>query len=95
MTKYVTYMSVTLHTDSATPTEIACVLKEHGWTPVYGPYDFSYSWTKDLNTADGTFENEFCTTIDDVHCKLAALNVWYNLRTFERGTENFTTITAR
>ena len=44
MTKYRTYMSVTVHSEGASPSEITDVMKELGWEPVYGAYDFVYTW---------------------------------------------------
>ena len=44
MTKYVTYMSVYHHSEGASPEEVYYTLKDLGWKPVYGAWDFAYDW---------------------------------------------------
>ncbi len=94
MTKYTTYMSVTFHSKSARPTEITNILKEYGWKPTYGDYDYAYTWEKDINETEETTK-EFWKHVDTVHDKLTELDVWYNLRTYEYGKEGFTTVYCR
>ena len=92
MTKYVTYMSITLHSGGATPSEIARVMEELGWKPIFGACDFAYAWDKDLSK-EGNFE-KYCENINAVHDKLGHLNLSYNLQTFKKGKEGFTIITC-
>ena len=94
MTKYKTYMSVTFHSGSAQPSEITNVLREYGWKPVYGSYDYVYEWEKDFTETEEAQE-EYWEHITNVHHRLKPLNVWYNLRTYEYGKEDFTTIYCR
>ena len=90
MTEYRTYMSVTLHSEGAKLSDITRVMEELGWKPVYGAYDFAYEWDKKL-VDEGNFE-EYCKNINTVHDSLSGLNVSFNIRTFEQGKEEFTTI---
>ncbi len=90
MAKYVTYMSVTLHPDGANPTEITRVLRNLGWKPVYGGYDYAYEWDKELTVGQENFD-KYCDQINTMHTSLKNMDVTYNLRTFEHGKEEFTT----
>ena len=71
MTKFVTYMSVTLHSNGAAPSEITRVMKGLGWKPLYGASDFAYTWNEDLKE-NGTFE-KYCDIINIVHDRLKIL----------------------
>src|SRR3989304_4832170 len=46
---YVTYLEVSLNPKSAAPTEIVSSLKNLGWKPVFGQYDFAYAWEANWN----------------------------------------------
>ena len=81
-------MSVTLHSEGATPSEITNVMKTLGWTPVYGAYDYSYAWDESWGNKGENFD-EYCEYINTVHNKLKGLNVSYKLWTTEHGKEDF------
>jgi len=49
MPTYVTYLEVSLNPKSAAPTEIVSSLKNLGWKPVFGQYDFAYAWEANWN----------------------------------------------
>ena len=87
-------MSVTLNSGGVIPTEITKVLREFGWKPIYGGYDYAYQWDKDIYENQ---ENEkyFWNHINNTHNTLKPLNVYYNLRTYEHGKEGFTPIYCR
>ena len=83
-----TYMKVTLNSEGATPTEVTKTLKEYGWTPILGPYDYWYHWTKEYNVDDIEVES-FLPNFDTVHRTLRGMNVQYSLVTYKKGTEDF------
>ena len=87
MTKYRTYMSVNIHSEGASPKEVYDALKDLGWKPVYGAYDFAFTWNDEWG--DGNNFDEYCEYINSVHGKLKGLNVSYNLWTTEYGKEDF------
>ena len=88
MTGYITYMEVSVHSEGTTPTEITNTLKQHGWTPIYGRYDYAYKW--DANWGNkGTNMFEYFEHINKVHEVLKGHNVNYSLRTYEQGKEDF------
>ena len=91
MTKYVTYMSVTHHSEGASPKEVYSVLRELGWKPVYGAYDFAYVWDENWGDKTQNFE-EYCEYINSIHDKLKGLNVYYNLWTTEYGKEDYSVV---
>jgi hypothetical protein len=88
MTKYVTYMSVYHNSEGASPREVWDTLKDLGWKPVYGKYDFAYEWEDNWGKKSSNFD-EYATYIADVHNKLRGLKVYYNLWTSEYGKEDF------
>jgi hypothetical protein len=88
MTKYVTYMSVYHHSEGASPEEVYYTMKDLGWKPVYGAWDFAYDWTENWGEKSSNFE-EYAKYIADVHNKLKGLNVYYNLWTTEYGKEDY------
>ncbi len=86
MPKYITYMSVILHSQGASPSELIKIMKSHGWKPMFGGYDFIYEWDIDIKWTGGSFE--FFCELNDIHEKLKNMNVSYTLKTFERGKTN-------
>jgi hypothetical protein len=82
-------MSVTIHSEGASPREVYDVLKELGWKPVYGAWDFAYTWDDNWGDKSENFE-EYAEYINNVHNKLKGLNVNYNLWTSESGKEDYT-----
>jgi hypothetical protein len=88
MTKYITYMSVYHHSEGASPEEVYNKLKDLGWKPVYGAYDFAYEWDEQWGEKSNNFE-EYAKYIAEVHNKLKGLNVYYNLWTTEYGKEDY------
>ena len=85
MTQYVTYLQVVLNPDSSSPGEIAHELKNQGWQPVWGTYDFAWSWNPTWTAKDN---NEYWDKINLAHTTLKKLNVSCSFRTFEKGREN-------
>ena len=88
MTGYVTYMDVSFSSDGATPTELTETLKQFGWKPCYGRYDYIYEWGPNWGTKETNIQ-EFFDYINKVHEVLKNYKVYYSLRTYEKGKENF------
>ena len=88
--KYTTYMRVTLNSEGATPTEVTTVLKNLGWVPIIGPYDYCYKWTEITPFTDTSGIEPDLPNFDKVHQTLRGRNVQYSLVTYEYGTEDFT-----
>ena len=86
--KYVSYLSVNLYSEGATPKEVTEKLKDMGWEVMYGPYDYKYNWDE---TESEQYDNiyEFLTKLETVHYTLKGLNVYYKVVTYESGKENF------
>ena len=86
--QYVSYLSINLNSEGATPSEITEKLKEMGWEVMYGPYDYKYTWNE---TESKNYDNiyEFLTKLEYVHRTLKGLNVYYKVVTYESGKENF------
>jgi hypothetical protein len=96
MPTYVTYLELSLNPNSAAPTEIVSALKGLGWRPVYGQYDFAWSWDAKWNGNGGHGDggnpnaNEaFWNQINEAHKVLQRLNVTWSFRTYEQGREDF------
>jgi hypothetical protein len=88
MTKYRTYMSVTLHSEGASASEVTDAMKKLGWVPVYGMYDYAYTWDDEWGNKGEDFD-EYTAFLNSVHSNLKGLNVSYNLWTTEYGKEDF------
>lgn len=86
--KYVSYLSVNLYSEGATPTEITEKLKGMGWEVMYGPYDYKYTWDE---TESENYDNiyGFLSKLETLHKTLKGLNVYYKVVTYESGKENF------
>ena len=87
MPKYITYMSVFFHSRGASPSELAIIMKNLGWKPVYGDYDFAYEWDTDLTRRKESFEFYF-EHINNMHDRFENMNVAYTLNTFEQGKKD-------
>jgi hypothetical protein len=85
---WITYMEVSMYSEGATPTELTHKLKEHGWHPVYGRYDFAYKWDQNWGNKETNIQ-EFLDYINTWHELLKGYNVHYSLRTYEEGKEDF------
>jgi hypothetical protein len=87
--KYVSYITVNLNSEGATPTEVTDKLKGMGWEVTYGPYDYKYSWTE---TENENYDNiyDFLTKLENIHNTLKGLNVYYKVVTYEEGKETWT-----
>jgi len=104
MPTYVTYLEVSLNPNSAAPSKIVNNLKRLGWNPVYGQYDFAYTWDNTWNwnykgNGNGGKKTtaarrnggnkKFWTHINKAHKVLQDLNVTWCFRTYEKGREDF------
>jgi len=85
---WITYMEVSLSSEGVTPTELTSRLREHGWKPVYGRYDFAYKWEQNWGNKHSNIQ-EFLEFINQWHQILKGYNVHYSLRTYEEGKEDF------
>jgi len=85
---WVTYMEVSMNSEGATPAELTNTLKKHGWTPIYGRYDYAYRWDQNWGNKDRNIQ-EFFDFINQVHEVLRGYKVHYSLRTYEQGKEDF------
>jgi hypothetical protein len=81
-------MEVSMYSEGSTPTELTHKLKEHGWHPVYGRYDFAYKWDQNWGNKETNIQ-EFLDYINTWHEVLKGYNVHYSLRTYEEGKEDF------
>lgn len=88
MPGWITYMEVSMYSEGATPTELTHKLKEHGWHPVYGRYDFAYKWDQNWGNKETNIQ-EFLDYINTWHEVLKGYNIHYSLRTYEEGKEDF------
>ena len=88
MPGYITYMEVSMHSEGVPPWELTSKLKEHGWKPVYGRYDFAWHWKENWGSKDQNWK-EYFDWLNEVHQLLKGHNVHYSLRTYEQGKENF------
>lgn len=86
MPEYVTYLEVSLRSESGNPSDMTRELANCGWKPVWGRYDYAFAWTSGTPTER---DNEYWQKIEELHNVLRKYNVGYALRTFERGTEDF------
>lgn len=86
--KYVSYLTVNLNSEGATPTEVTQKLKDMGWEAMYGPYDYKYTWD---DTENNNYDNiyEFLTKLENVHNTLKGLKVYYKVVTYESGKETW------
>ena len=90
MPTFVTYLELSLNPNSAPPSDIVTALKGLGWKPVFGRYDFAYSWQAGGNGNGGNGGNPgFWTQINEAHRVLQGLHVTWSFRTFEQGREDF------
>ena len=101
MPTFVTYLELRMNPNSAPPTDIVNALKGLGWRPVYGQYDFAWSWEAKWNgnggEGDGGHGNggngggnhDFWSQINEAHKVLQRLNVTWSFRTYEQGREDF------
>ncbi len=85
---YTTYMKVNFTPGGLTPGEITNILREHGWKPVYGAFDFAYKWEGNWGNKDTNIQ-EFLDFINTTHAALVGSDVTYSLCTCEHGKENF------
>jgi hypothetical protein len=81
-------MEVRLHSDGVTPTELTHALAQYGWKPIYGRYDYAYTWNDNWGNKDHNM-TEYFDHMNKVHQVLKGYNVWYSLRTYEAGKEHF------
>ncbi|UCG69496.1 MAG: hypothetical protein JSV09_00280 [Thermoplasmata archaeon] len=88
MPGWITYMEVSMYSEGATPWELTNKLKEHGWKPVYGRYDYAYKWDQNWGNKDHNIQ-EFLEFINTWHEIMKGYNVHYSLRTYEEGKEDF------
>ncbi len=88
MTAWITYMEVSMNSEGVSPKELTNTLKQYGWTPVYGRYDYAYRWDDNWGNKDHNIQ-EYFDHMNKVHQVLKGFNVWYSLRTYETGKENF------
>ncbi|MCK4454913.1 MAG: hypothetical protein KAU99_01050 [Thermoplasmata archaeon] len=87
MSGYVTYVEVRLSPSSDQPEHLTTELKDKGWKPVWGRYDYAYYWDEAWNWQN---EEDYWKKIHELHDVLRRYNVHYSLRTYERGKEDFT-----
>jgi len=92
MTKWTTYMGITLNTNGATPVEVNNKLVEMGWTPVYGDYDYKHEWATENWGNKGKDINEFITHVTNLHNTLKGMDICYCVRTYKEGTYTPTTV---
>ena len=85
---YTTYMKVNFHPTGQTPKDITSILKNHGWHPVYGNYDYAYNWEDNWGTNDTNIQG-FLDFINKTHVALKGSDVIYSVYTYEHGKENF------
>ena len=81
-------MEVSMNSEGVTPKELTEKLKEWGWTPVYGRYDYAYKWNGDWGDKDHNFQ-EYADFVNQWHELLKGYNVQYSLRTYQEGKEDF------
>jgi hypothetical protein len=78
---WITYMEVSLSSEGVKPTELTSRLREHGWRPVYGRYDYAYKWDQNWGHKDSNIQ-EFFEFINKWHEILKGYNVHYYLIIF-------------
>jgi hypothetical protein len=81
-------MEVTLYSEGIKPWELTQKLKEFGWYPIYGRYDYAYRWEDNWGNKDHDIY-EYMEHMNKIHDVLRGYNVHYSLRTYEQGKENF------
>jgi hypothetical protein len=81
-------MKVNFHPKGPTPKDITNILKNHGWKPVYGSFDFAYHW-EDKWGANDTNIQTFLEFINKTHEALKGSEAFYSFSTYEHGKENF------
>jgi hypothetical protein len=84
MPECVTYLEVTLNGESGAPWDLTKELKDQGWEPVWGKYDYAYRWN-----GHEWDEESYWNWVNKLHNTLRKHNVWYSLSTYEAGKENF------
>ena len=88
MPGYITYMKITLNPTGASPREITDILRNYGWKPVYGTYDYAYTWGPNWGSKDTNIQ-EFFEHTNKTHEALKGCHVNYSLYTYEQGKEDF------
>lgn len=88
MPDYTTYMEVSLNSEGSPPADVTTALKQLGWKPCYGQYDYAFKWGSNWGDNDNNIDNYF-DYMNKVHNILKGHHVNYSLRTFESGKENF------
>ena len=81
-------MKVNFTLGGLTPGEITNILRQHGWKPVYGTFDFAYNWEDNWGNKDTNIQ-EFLDFINNTHAALIGSEVTYSLCICEHGKENF------
>jgi hypothetical protein len=70
-----TYLRVTFHSEGAKPTEVADKLREFGFVPTQGNYDFVYDWNGSAN------RDQLLDLCDEVARLLRGYQVLYEIET--------------
>jgi hypothetical protein len=70
-----TYLRVTFHSEGAKPTEVADKLREFGFAPTQGNYDFVYDWNGSAN------RDQLLDLCDEVSRLLRGYQVLYEIET--------------
>jgi len=92
MPNFVTYLSLEMNPNSATPNEIVNKLTKLGWTPVFGDWDFAWNWgTKWQPNGHPTTTNGgntfYWRNINKTYKVLQGLKVDFSFRTYQKGKE--------
>jgi len=85
MANWVTYLSIEMNPNSARPAAIVGKLTKLGWKPVWGEFDFAWTWGSKWhpNGKNAYYWN----TIQKAHKTLQALRVDFSFRTYQKGKE--------
>ncbi|MGB9636446.1 MAG: hypothetical protein ACPL1Y_04270 [Thermoplasmata archaeon] len=72
-----TYITLHLHSDGATFSEVAELLEGLGFKPVKGYYDFVYEWDRKATVKDSLW------FADKIHTALKGKKVYFRIETVE------------
>ena len=70
-----TYLRVTFHSEGAKPSEVADRLREFGFAPTQGNYDFVYDWRSSPT------REQVLDLLDEVSRLLRGYRVYYEVET--------------
>ncbi len=71
-----TYMTLTLNSEGAAPSEVTKTLTNLGFLATIGQHDYCYDWAKRKPSVDEVIE-----LLDKVHARLRGMNVQYHVAT--------------